>query len=259
MGQNFLFDRGVVHEIVRHAGIRPNQTVIEVGPGLGILTEELLRHAGRVIAVELDAELAAHLRATFGGDPRFTLVEADALEIDWATIVPVVEPWAVTANLPYSVGTAVLRRLLETEHRPERLTLMLQLEVAQRLVARPPQMSVLSVATQFYADGHIAFRVPSEVFIPPPNVESAVVALDTKLALTLPDGLRPAFFHIVNAGFRQKRKQLANSLASTLMLPKEAVTAWLEGAGIDPARRAETLDVGDWVALTRAAPAELRV
>ncbi len=254
MGQNFLFERGVVQKLVRHADVRPDETVVEVGPGLGILTEELLRHARRVIAVELDAGLAAHLRHTFGDDPRFTLVEGDALDVDWGAVVPPGEPWAVAANLPYSVGSAVLRRLLETPHRPERLTVMLQLEVAQRLVAHPPQMSVLSVATQFYADARIAFRVAPGVFIPPPTVESAVAVLDTKRDLPLPPDLHERFFRIVNAGFRQKRKQVANSLASELALPKDNVAAWLERAGIDPMRRAQTLSVAEWVALTLAAP-----
>lgn len=257
MGQNFLFERGVVQKLVRHADVRPDETVVEVGPGLGILTEELLRHARRVIAVELDAGLAVHLRATFGDGPRFTLVEADALAVDWGEVVPPGEPWAVAANLPYSVGSAVLRRLLETPRRPERLTVMLQLEVAQRLVAKPPDMSVLSVATQFYADARIAFRVPPGVFIPPPTVESAVAVLDTKRDLPLPADLHGRFFRIVNAGFRQKRKQVANSLASELGLAKDAVAAWLTGAGIDPMRRAQTLSVDEWVALTLAAPDDL--
>jgi 16S rRNA (adenine1518-N6/adenine1519-N6)-dimethyltransferase len=256
MGQNFLFERGVVQKLVRHAEVAPGDTVVEVGPGLGILTEELLRLAGRVIAVELDDGLAVHLRRTFGDDPRFTLVEGDALDLDWDVVVPAGHPWSVAANLPYSVGSAVVRRLLETTHRPRRLTVMLQLEVAQRLVARPPEMSVLSVATQVYADARIAFRVPPGVFIPPPKVESAVVVLDTKEDLPLPADALPTFFRIVNAGFRQKRKQVANSLAGELGMPKATVAGWLASVGIDPARRAETLAVAEWVALTVALPAD---
>lgn len=257
MGQNFLFERGLVQRMVKTAGVGPEDTVLEVGPGLGILTEELLRKAGRVVSIELDRDLWPHLRASFGDDPRFTLVEGDALKVDLDTVIPPDQPCLVVANLPYSVGSAVLRRLLESPHPPRRLAVMLQLEVAERLVAAPPEMSVLGVATQFFAEGRIAFRVPPEVFIPPPNVESAVVLLETRPEPPLPRAEWDRFFRIVNAGFRQKRKQVANSLAAELKLPKETVGAWLEGAGIDPMRRAQTLTVDEWVALTRNAPAEV--
>ena len=253
LGQNFLFERGIVQKMVRVAGVRPDDTVLEVGPGLGILTSELLRAAKRVVAVELDRTLAEHLRRAFGDDPRFALVEGDALRLAVADLVPPPTPYLVAANLPYSVGSAVLRHLLEAPHPPERLAVMLQLEVAERLVAKPPEMSILGVAVQFYAEGRIAFRVPPGVFIPPPSVESAVVVLDTRPA-PLPLDVHARFFRIVNAGFRQKRKQVANSLAAELGLPKEDVVAWLGAAGVDPMRRAQTLSVEEWVAVTEAAP-----
>lgn len=253
LGQNFLFERGIVQKMVRVAGIGPDDTVLEVGPGLGILTSELLRSAKRVVAVELDHTLAAHLLRAFGDDPRFSLVEGDALRLAVADLVPPPTPYVVAANLPYSVGSAVLRHLLEAPHPPQRLAVMLQLEVAERLAARPPEMSVLAVAVQFYAESRVAFRVPPGVFIPPPTVESAVVVLDLRLP-PLPPEERACFFRVVNSGFRQKRKQVANSLAAELALPKEEVVAWLAAAGIDPMRRAQTLAVEEWVALTRAAP-----
>ncbi len=131
---------------------------------------------------------------------------------------------------------------------------MLQLEVAERMVASPPEMSVLGVATQFHADGRIAFKVAPEVFIPPPTVESAVAILDVKAELPVAAERREMFFRIVNAGFRQKRKQVANSLAADLALPKDVVSAWLESAGIDPMRRAQTLSVDEWVGLANNAP-----
>lgn len=255
LGQHFLYERGVVQRLVKQAGVGPADTVLEVGPGLGILTSELLARAGRVIAIELDPTLAAHLRRTFGDDPRLTVVEGDALDIDIASLLAPDEPFVVAANLPYSVGSAVLRHLLESPRPPRRLTVMLQLEVAERLCARPPDMSVLSVATQFFAVPRIAFRVAPSVFIPPPTVESAVAILDVRPEPPLGAALRPRFFRVVNAGFRQKRKQVANSLAAELGLPKDEVVAWLSGAGIDPARRAQTLDVAEWVRLTESAPA----
>jgi len=257
LGQHFLFERGIVQRMVRVAGVGPDDLVLEIGPGLGILTSELLRKAGEVVAVELDRRLVEHLRATFGDLPRFRLVEGNALDLATSDLIPPDRPFLVAANLPYAVGSAVLRHLLEQRPRPRRLTLMLQKEVAERLVARPPAMTIVGVAAQFYAEPRLAFDVPPSVFIPPPMVESAVVVLDVRTEPLLPDEDHRRFFRIVNAGFRQKRKQVANSLANELRLPKEEVTRWLTDIGIDPMRRAQTFTVAEWVTLTRTAPVEV--
>jgi len=257
LGQHFLFERGIVDRMVRQAGITDTDHVLEIGPGLGILTGALLRRAGSVTAIELDRRLAEHLRASFGGDPRFRLIEGNALQISTHELFPERHPFSVVANLPYAVGSAVVRHLLEQSHRPRRLAIMLQEEVAARMVAKPPAMSILTVAVQFYADARIAFAVPPSVFIPPPTVESAVAILDVRPDLLLPEPEHARFFRIVNAGFRQKRKQVANSLAAELSLPKSEVSAWLTSAEIDPMRRAQTLTVAEWVALTRACPSTI--
>jgi 16S rRNA (adenine1518-N6/adenine1519-N6)-dimethyltransferase len=254
LGQHFLFERGVVERMVRQAGVTEGDIVLEIGPGLGILTSELLRKAGRVVAVEYDRALAAHLRDAFGDLPHFHLVEGNALALTNDDLIPPGEPFDVVANLPYSVGTAILRHLLEQPRRPRRLTVMLQKEVAERIVASPPEMSVLSVATRFYAEPRIAFTVAPSVFIPPPKVESAIVILDVRAEPPLPEELHPRFFRIVTAGFQQKRKQLANAIADVLQLPKAEIAAWLSAAGVDPMRRAETLSVDEWVTLTTSAP-----
>jgi 16S rRNA (adenine1518-N6/adenine1519-N6)-dimethyltransferase len=257
LGQHFLFERGVVQRMVRVAGIGDDDLVVEIGPGLGILTEELLDHARGVVAVELDRRLAPHLRETFGDDPRFRLVEGDALGISIEDLVPNTERYLLAANLPYAVASAVLRRFLEADHRPARLAVMVQREVAERMVASPPEMTILGIATRFYAEPRIAFAVPPSVFVPPPKVESAVVLLDTRPRPPLPDEEQARFFRIVNAGFRHKRKQLANSIADELDAAKPAVSAWLNAAGVDPTRRAETLDVAEWIELDRQAPRDL--
>jgi 16S rRNA (adenine1518-N6/adenine1519-N6)-dimethyltransferase len=257
LGQNFLFERGVVERMVRQAGVTDDDVVLEIGPGLGILTSELLRKAHRVVAVERDPTLVSHLRSAFSGIPRFEVIEGNALTLTSDDLVPRGEEFDVVANLPYSVGTAILRRLLEQPRKPRRITVMLQKEVAERLVASPPDMSVLSVATQFFAEPRLAFTVSPSVFIPPPKVESAVVILDIREEPPLPPKCQALFFSVVNAGFRQKRKQVANSLADVLRLPKPLIAAWLSGSGIDPMRRAETLSVDEWVALTRSAPPEV--
>ncbi|MGH2618353.1 MAG: 16S rRNA (adenine(1518)-N(6)/adenine(1519)-N(6))-dimethyltransferase RsmA [Thermomicrobiales bacterium] len=257
LGQHFLFERGIVERMVRTAGVTAGDTVLEIGPGLGILTSELLRRAGRVVAVEIDRSLAAHLLAAFGDFPSFQLVPGNALAMSSDAIVPLGEPFDVVANLPYAAGTAILRHLLEQSRKPRRLTVMLQKEVAARLTAAPPNMSILAVATQYFAAPRLAFTVSPSVFIPPPNVESAVVTLDVREDSPLPAGLQPLFFKIVNAGFRQKRKQIANSLADVFQLPKPGIAAWLSATGIDPTRRAETLAVDEWVALTSSAPPDV--
>ncbi|MDQ3695234.1 MAG: 16S rRNA (adenine(1518)-N(6)/adenine(1519)-N(6))-dimethyltransferase RsmA [Chloroflexota bacterium] len=257
LGQHFLYERGIVQRMVRQAGVGPNDTVLEVGPGLGILTSELLLRAGQVVAIERDQNLVAHLERAFGDDPRFRLIAGDALAFHAADLFPPGTEFAIVANLPYAAGSAIVRHYLEQPRRPRRLTVMLQLEVAARMVARPPEMSVLGVATQYYTEPGIAFQVPPAVFLPPPTVESAVAILDVKPEPPLPEALRMPFFRIVNAGFRQRRKQVANSLAAELKLTKGDVTAWLEQAGIDPQRRAQTLTVEEWVTLTATAPEHL--
>ena len=186
LGQHFLFERGLVERMVRQAGVTDADTVLEVGPGLGILTSELLRKARRVVAVELDRSLIAHLQTAFGDVPGFELVPGNALSLSTDELIPPGEPFDVVANLPYSAGTAILRHLLEQPRKPRRLTVMLQKEVADRLTAQPPDMSVLGVATQFFAEPRLAFTVPPEVFIPPPKVESAVVILEVREAASPP-------------------------------------------------------------------------
>ena len=254
LGQNFLYERGIVQRMVRTSRVTRADTVVEVGPGLGILTDELLRRAGRVIGIELDRGLASHLTAHFGDDPAFSLHHGDALRVDLDHVLAGVGQYKVAANLPYGVAAAVVRRFLEADKAPQQLTVMLQLEVAERLVATPPHMTILSVATQFYAQPRVAFHVPPTVFIPPPTVESAVAILDVKPDPPLLGAQRTFFFKVVNAGFRQKRKQIANSIAAELDLPKADVAVWLARAGIDATRRAQTLTVEDWIDVTLAAP-----
>jgi 16S rRNA (adenine1518-N6/adenine1519-N6)-dimethyltransferase len=246
LGQNFLHDRGVVRRIVEIADLRPDASVLEIGPGLGVLTRQLAERSARVVAVEVDSRLAQHLRAT--APDNVTIVEADALRIDPPALAG--PDYDVVANLPYSVANAILRRMLEAEPAPCALTIMVQLEVAQRIVASPPRMSVLSVAVQFYGAPQIALRVGGGAFIPPPNVESAVLRIVTHTP-PLPRAERPAFFRVVTAGFAQRRKQLVNTLAAGLRLERAVVTTALQRAEIAPTERAERLTVADWVRLYR--------
>lgn len=251
LGQHFLKDRSVPPRIAEAARLKPHDIVVEVGPGLGVLTEELATRldpgAGKLIAIELDDNLLPLLKERFSGRPHVSFVHADVLDVP-PNYVSGGRPYKLVANLPYYITSAILRHFLEAEARPVSLTVMVQREVAERMVAQPPNMSLLAVSVQFYGKPKIAFRVPPGAFNPPPKVESAVVHIE----VYEPDE-RPAkvaseqdFFRVVQAGFSQKRKQLGNTLATGLGLTKGQIAQHLNQADIDPARRAETLSLAEW-------------
>jgi 16S rRNA (adenine1518-N6/adenine1519-N6)-dimethyltransferase len=250
LGQHFLIDKNIVHKIVRLAELQPGETVLEIGPGRGILTEALLDSSGLVVAVELDAALCAHLRATLGRRSNFRLVEGDALTFDYAQVP---SPFLVVANLPYYVSTPLLFRLLEDRRRIDRLVLMLQEEVVARLAAAPGgrDYGALSIAAQFYCEVRQAFRVPPTCFRPKPQVGSAVVVLTPLRKPRVSVADEAFFFRIVRAGFAHRRKALPNSLRDEGFEGAPTAAA-LEQASIDPRRRAETLSIEEFAALTDA-------
>ena len=251
LGQNFLHDPGILARIVQLAALAPDDTVLEVGPGTGALTRRLADAAARVVAVESDERLMPLLRRQTADLPNVALVHADILSVDVGALVGD-EPFKVVANLPYYITSAILRRLLEKPPRPQRLTLTVQREVAERLVAAPGDMSLLAVGVQFYGMPQVRLRVKRGAFWPAPEVESAVVCIDVyDTPPVLVDDERQ-FFRVVRAGFSQKRKQLRNALASGLALDATAVAAAMIGAGVAPERRAETLSLSEWAALARA-------
>jgi 16S rRNA (adenine1518-N6/adenine1519-N6)-dimethyltransferase len=244
LGQHFLHDRKIVQRIVRESGIGPGDDIVEIGPGLGILTRELAHSAHRVVAIERDSRLAEGLRNAHL--PGVEIIEADALEVDAGEIFSG-STYHVVANLPYSVGTAIIQRLQECSHPPATLTLMLQREVAERIVASPPDMTLLAVGVQYHGTPRLLFRVGKGAFVPPPNVQSAVIRIETHAHPTLAVHERPTFFRIAQAGFAQPRKQLVNNLMHGLGLDRETVLTALGVAGIDPTVRPERLRVQDWV------------
>jgi 16S rRNA (adenine1518-N6/adenine1519-N6)-dimethyltransferase len=250
-GQNFLIDPSVPRRMVAAAGVEPGDLVVEVGPGLGVLTEPLLAAGARLTAVELDPRLAAYLRQRHAAEPRLRLIEGDILHQTPDDLAPGGEPYAVIANLPYSVTSAVLRHLLRGPRRPTSIMVMVQREVAERIVAVPPAMSLLAVSVRFFGTARLVLRVPAAAFYPAPKVDSAVVAV-TVAPPPLPEAEHAAFFRVVAAGFGQRRKTLLNSLTAGLALDRPYITAALVVAGIDPPRRAETLAVADWLRLYRA-------
>lgn len=253
MGQNFLTETAVVEEIVEMAEIGSDDLVIEIGPGMGILSREIISSGAELIAVELDRELAALLRQDLAGQDSFSLIEQDARYLDTAEITGN-RPYQVVANLPYSVATVIMRNLMESSHPPTRMTVMVQREVAERMTAEPGSMSLLGLATALYADANIVMIVPPEVFLPPPKVESAVVRMDTRSDLRGTQATRDRMFELATMAFQRKRKTLSNGLSMGLDRSKSELDEILSGLDIDPMRRPQTLDVDEWLRIAEALP-----
>ena len=255
MYQNFLADVDVLEAILQEAGAVPGDRVLEIGPGLGFLTAGLLEAGAAVTAVELDRGLAALLRERFSAEidaGRLRLIEGDALDQELSRLVE--PPFAVVANLPYHITSPMLHRLLGETPRPERLVLMVQKEVAERIAAPPGQMSYLSVFVQYHARVRVAFNVPAGAFEPEPAVESAVIVVEPYPGDDrLPDAAaEDALWRLVQAGFRERRKMLHNVLSRQLPVEPARVEAALEAAGIASDRRPQTVAVGEWLALLDA-------
>ena len=256
LGQNFLIDSAVLETIVNAAVLVPADTVIEVGPGLGILTSELAKRAGWVIAIELDNRLAAVLRKTLPYD-NVVILNEDVLGTDPAALLQGSAPhfpsalrsYKVVANLPYYITSPVLRHFLEAPVKPETMVVMVQKEVAEAIVAEAGKRSVLSISVQFYGKPGIVTYVPSASFFPPPEVDSAVVKIDVYPHPPVDVSDVEGFFKLVRAGFTAARKQVANSLSQGLGLPKTEVLSMLGKAAIDPQRRAETFSLEEWAEL----------
>jgi 16S rRNA (adenine1518-N6/adenine1519-N6)-dimethyltransferase len=254
LGQNFLHDPHSLEKIVTLAELSPDITVLEIGPGTGNLTHLLARAAGRVIAVELDHRLIPLLHTDFAAQPHVEIIHGDILEVDLAgRLIP---PYVLVGNVPYYITSAILRRVFEDFPKPQRMILTVQREVAERLVAKPGDMSILAVSVQFFGLPRIAARLSPAAFWPSPDVESAVVRIDVYPMPPYPVPDKALFFRVVRAGFGQKRKQLRNSLSAGLSRDKAQVDRLLEQVKIDPQRRAETLSVEEWAALTRIIAAE---
>jgi 16S rRNA (adenine1518-N6/adenine1519-N6)-dimethyltransferase len=249
LGQHFLVDGEVLSLIVTTAELGPDDVVVEVGPGLGILTRELAKRAGRVVAVELDDNLAALLRKTLASFNNVTIVNGDILKIEPKELSKG-QAYKVVANLPYYITSPVLRHFLESKARPKAMVVMVQKEVAEAIAARPGAMSLLSVGVQFYGEPEIISIVPPESFYPAPEVSSAIVRIGVYPRPEV-DVNEAGFFELVRAGFAAPRKQIANSLAKGLGREKADVLPMLKRANIDPQRRAETLSIEEWAGLWR--------
>jgi 16S rRNA (adenine1518-N6/adenine1519-N6)-dimethyltransferase len=275
LGQNFLADPHHLTKIVDAADLKPDDTVVEVGPGPGTLTRYLVEVAGRVVAVELDPAMVGLLKNEFGHFTNLTIIEANILDVEIDQIIPIqsaapetddvpslpAQPtdvrtcaYKVVANLPYYITAAVLRHLLETPWRPDRLVVTVQKEVAQRIVAGPRKMSLLAVSVQFYGRPTVVHHIPAGAFYPPPKVDSTVICIDTYRQSPITVESTGYFFRVVKAGFSQKRKKIKNALAAGLHRPAAEIVAALSQSHIDPSRRAETLSLEEWGRLVEALP-----
>lgn len=251
LGQNFLVDERAASRIVAAAELSAHEVVLEIGAGLGALTRHLAATAARVVAVELDQRLFPVLQHTLAACPNVELVHGDILKLNPASLMP--PTYKVVANIPYYITSALLRHLLEAQASPLLMVLTVQEDVARRIVAAPGDMSLLALGVQFYGRPRIVARLKAGTFYPRPKVNSAVVQIDLRPAArpTLDVDDVDLFFRLAKAGFSQRRKQLRNALVGGLGQPRAEIDAALARAEIDPRRRAETLSLEEWAALTR--------
>ena len=250
LGQNFLQDPSILELIIEAADIQPDDTVLEIGPGLGSLTRYLAREARQVVCVELDHDLIPVLQTVMSDHKNTRIVEGDILQVSPASLLES-EDYLVVANVPYYITSAIFRHLLGSTPRPRRIVLTVQKEVAARICARAGDMSLLALSVQVFGQPRITDIIPAEAFYPIPKVDSAIIRVDMDPEPRISIPLLETFFSLAKAGFSQKRKTLRNSLSAGLRLSPAKAGESLEISGIDPMRRAETLSIEEWSALSR--------
>jgi 16S rRNA (adenine1518-N6/adenine1519-N6)-dimethyltransferase len=245
LGQNFLVDPNGLNKVLQAAKVSPEETVLEIGAGLGSLTYLLAQQSRQVVAVELDHRLIAPLREALAGFTNVTICEGDMLKLSPDVLIDA-ERYVVVANIPYYITSALIRHLLEADHKPTRMVLTVQQEVAERILARDGKMSLLALSVQVYGKPELKARIPAGCFYPPPEVDSAVLSIELYEEPLIPSGSLDLFFKLAHAGFAQKRKTLRNTLATGMNESPAWAEKLLNTAGIDPQRRAETLSIQEW-------------
>ena len=249
LGQNFLQDPLALESIAAAAEIQQTDTVLEIGPGLGSLTRYLAVSAKAVVAVELDANLIPPLKAVVSPYQNVHIIHGDILKLAPGDLISETN-YLVVANIPYYITSAVIRHLLASESKPRKIVLTIQKEVAQRICAKPGDMSLLALSVQVYGAPRIAAHIPAAAFFPAPKVDSSVLVVNIYPAPLIKEELLDSFFKLVKAGFSQKRKTLRNSLSSGLHISPAYAAELLTRANIDPQRRAETLNIDEWELLS---------
>jgi len=257
LGQNFLIDEGFLSKVAAAAEISPDSDVLEIGPGLGNLTRHLANLARRVVAVELDRQLIPPLKEVLAPYSNIHIIIGDILSYKPADL-GLNRGYLAVANIPYYITSALMRHLLEAEPRPARMVLTVQEEVAERICASPGKLSLLALSVQLYGQPRITTRIPAGAFYPPPRVDSAIIRVDLYKQPRIPSESIGTFFRLAKAGFSQKRKTIKNALSGGMAMDKGEVEKLLISAGIDPKRRAETINLEEWGKLVElyAKPAE---
>lgn len=248
LGQNFLQDSSTLERIARAAEIQSEDSVLEIGPGLGSLTRYLALSAKEVVALELDPDLIPPLRVVLKPYSNVRVVQGDILKTDVSELIHK-KDYLVAANIPYYITSAIMRHLLESDPTPRRIVLTIQKEVAERVCAAPGDLSLLALSVQVYGKPSIASVIPASAFHPAPKVDSAILRVDIYPEPRVPREILPTFFKLTKAGFSQKRKTLRNSLSSGLHIKPAEAESMLKSAGIDSMRRAETLSIEEWKGL----------
>lgn len=251
LGQKFLIDQAILPKIICAAEIKKNDTILEIGPGFGILTQALLAVGARVFAIEKDYQLVEKLKEVFGKNKNLTIIHQDALLFDLSTF----KNFKLVANLPFNIASPLLRKFLENPHPPQIMVVMVQKEVAEKITAQPgdSQRGVLTLSIEFYGQAEIIADVSKASFRPQPAVDAAIIKIkpfQTHFGSGSKKVEPKLFFRLVKAGFSSKRRQIHNSLTATLRLSKAEVEAWLEKSNIDPQLRAEDLSLEQWLRLT---------
>jgi 16S rRNA (adenine1518-N6/adenine1519-N6)-dimethyltransferase len=249
LGQNFLFDPNALRKIIKASDLKPEDYVLEIGTGLGSLTELLSKEAFFVTTIEIDRDLSSALVSILKPLENVKLIEGDILEIDIEKVIPH-SNYIVVANIPYYITSAVIRKLLESKIKPRRIILTIQREVAERICGLEKKMSILTLSVLIYGNPKIFGHIPANCFYPKPNVESSILIVDIYDKPLIQETLIPLFFTLVHAGFNQKRKTIRNALSSQLPEKPDQIVNILSDADINPQRRAETLSIEEWKILT---------
>ncbi len=250
LGQNFLTDPAILNKILRIADVGENDSVLEIGAGLGHLTAVLAQSAREVTAVEIDSRFIPVLEELLATYPNVRLIQGDILQLDPKDLIETSD-YLVVANIPYYITSRIIRNLLESERVPRSIVLTIQHEVAKRICANSGKLSLLALSVRMYGEPNLEALIPAGAFYPVPKVDSAVVKIDLHRQPLLPDQQRSKFFEIVKAGFTHNRKTLRNSLSKGLGWPTDRTEKMLREADIDPRRRAETIKLEEWLELTR--------
>ncbi len=251
LGQNFLVDPNGLNKVLKAAEVRPEETVLEIGAGLGSLTYLLAQQAKQVVAVELDKRLIPPLTEAVADFDNVTIKQGDMLALSPDALLGA-ERYVVVANIPYYITSALIRHLLEAEHKPTRMVLTVQQEVAERILARDGKMNLLALSVQVYGKPELKARIPAGCFYPAPEVDSAVLTIELYPQPLIPAEQLDLFFELAHAGFAQKRKTLRNTLASGMNESPAWAEKLLTAAGVDPQRRAETLSLPEWKQIVEA-------